>query len=67
MGWVLHVAVSEEGVKGSTLTDTGIVAKLNLNWPSCGNHQINDFSSKGKHFPDTIHFQNESLCFRKCV
>lgn len=53
MGWVLNMAVSEQGVKGSTPTNTGIVAKLNLNPPNCGNGHIAYVPSEGKHFPNT--------------
>lgn len=41
--------VSEQGVKGSTCTNTGIVAKLNLNQPNRGNSHIAYVPSEGKH------------------
>lgn len=54
MKWVLHVAVSEQGVEGSTPTSTGIVAKLSLNQPNCGSGRIAYVPSEGRHFPDTF-------------
>lgn len=50
--WVLLMAVSEQGVKGSS--STGMVAKLNLEWPNSGNGEITFASRKGEHFPDTV-------------
>lgn len=49
MGWVLDVAVSEQGAKESTCTNTGIVAKLNLNQPNYRNSHIAYVPSEGKH------------------
>lgn len=46
------MAVSEQGVKGSS--STGMVAKLNLEWPNSGNGEITFASRKGEHFPDTV-------------